>query len=196
MGSAAHWFSTLVDIVVVIDAFVAALAGVHLTARTLFAMGRDGGIPRAFAATTPRFRSPYVGIAVSVALTLLLGAWLGRHYGVSTYFALMATTASLGILFVYALVAVAGMVFFWNARHRQGESYNIALDVILPLIAVAICGYAIYSTLIPRPPAPISYSAWIALAWLGLGLLMVLGLALTRPDRVRTFGKAFDTSEH
>jgi amino acid transporter len=181
---------------VVIDAFVAALAGVHLTARTLFAMGRDGGIPRAFAATTPRFRSPYVGIAVSVVLTLILGAWLGRHYGVSTYFALMATTASLGILLVYALVAIAGMVFFWNARHRQGESYNIVLDVILPLIAVAICGYAIYSTLVPRPPAPISYSAWIALAWLGLGLLMVLGLVLTRPDRVRTFGKAFDTSEH
>ena len=190
----AHWFSTFVAIVVVIDAFVAALAGVHLTARTLFAMGRDGGMPRAFAATTPRFHSPYVGIAASVALTLLLGAWLGRHYGVSTYFALMAITGSLGILFVYALVAIAGMVFFWNA-HRRGESYNIILDVILPLIAVAICGYAIYTTLVPRPPPPISYSAWIALAWLGLGLLILLGLMLTRPDRVRTFGKAFDTSE-
>jgi len=40
-----HWFSTLVDIVVVVDSFVAALAGVHLTARTLFAMGRDRAIP-------------------------------------------------------------------------------------------------------------------------------------------------------
>ena len=133
---------------------------------------------------------------ITPLLTLILGAWLGRHYGVSTYFALMATTASLGILLVYALVAIAGMVFFWNARHRPGESYNIVLDVILPLIAVAICGYAIYSTLVPRPPAPISYSAWIALGWLGLGLLVVLWLVITRPDRVRTFGKAFDTTEH
>src|SRR5215469_4772378 len=190
-----HWFSTLVDIVVVIDAFVAALAGVHLTARTLFAMGRDGGIPRVFAATLPRFRSPYLGIAVSIALTLALGAWLGRHYGVFTYFALMATTASLGILFVYALVAIAGMVYFWNARRQKGESYNVMLDVVLPLIAVVICGYAIYSTLIPRPPAPISYSAWIALAWLVAGLLVVAWLMLTRRDRVRMFGKAFDTSE-
>jgi amino acid transporter len=191
-----HWFATLVDIVVVIDAFVAALAGVHLTARTLFAMGRDGGLPRQFALTTPRFRSPYVGIAASVLLTLVLGAWFGRHFGVSLYFDLMATTASLGILFVYALVAIAGMVFFWNARRRGQERYNIVLDVVLPLIAVAICGYAIYSTLVPRPPAPISYSAWIALAWVAAGLLIVLGLVLTRPDRVRTFGQAFDTSEH
>jgi amino acid transporter len=190
-----HWFSTLVDIVVVIDAFVAALAGVNLTARTLFAMGRDGGIPRQFAAVTPRFRSPYVGIAVSVALTLVLGAWFGRHFGVSLYFALMATTASLGILFVYALVAIAGMVFFWRARRRDGTRYNVLLDVVLPLIAVAICGYAIYSTLVPRPPAPISYSAWIALAWVAAGLVVVVFLMLARPDRVRTFGQAFDTTE-
>jgi amino acid transporter len=191
----AHWFSTLVDLVVFIDAFVAALAGVHLTARVLFAMGRDGGLPRAFAATTPRFRSPYVGIALSVVLTLVLGAWFGRHFGVSLYFDLMATTASLGILFVYALVAIGGMVFFWRARHQKGESYNIILDVVLPLIAVVICGYAIYSTLVPRPPAPISYSAWIALAWLVAGLLVVGVLVLTRPDRVREFGKAFESSD-
>ena len=189
-----HWYSTLVDIVVVVDAFVAALAGVHLTARTLFAMGRDGGIPRVFAATTPRFRSPYVGIGVSIVLTLVLGAWLGRHFGVGTYFALMATTASLGILFVYALVAIAGMVFFWKAR-QEGQSYNVILDVVLPVIAVAICGYAIYSTLFPRPPAPISYSAWIALGWLAAGVLVVIWLMLTRRDRVRTFGRAFDASE-
>jgi len=190
-----HWYGTLVDIVVAIDAFVAALAGVHLTARTLFAMGRDGGIPRVFAATTPRFRSPYVGIALSVVLTLVLGAWLGRHYGVGLYFALMATTASLGILFVYALVAIAGMVFFWNARRQSGQSYNIILDIVLPVIAVAICGYAIYSTLIPRPPAPIGYSAWIALAWLAAGLLVLIWLLVTRRDRVRTFGKAFEAGE-
>ncbi len=187
-----HWFAVLVDVVVVIDAFVAALAGVHLTARTLFAMGRDRGLPRAFAATTPRFRSPYVGIGASVALTLVLGATLGRHYGVGTYFALMATTASLGILLVYALVAIAGMVFFWKVRHEVGERYNVLLDVVAPLIAVAICGYTIYASVYPRPPAPISYSLWIALAWLAAGLLIVAGLMLARPDRVRSFGRAFE----
>lgn len=190
-----HWFGTLVDIVVVVDSFVAALAGVHLTARTLFAMGRDRGIPRVFAATIPRFRSPYVGIGVSVLLTLVLGATLGRHYGVITYFALMATTGSIGILFVYILVTLAGMVFFWRAR-RAGESYNWLLDVGLPLIAVAVCGYSIYASVFPRPPAPISYSLWIALGCLVAGLLAVAGLVLTRPDRVRAFGQAFDASTH
>jgi amino acid transporter len=186
-----HWFSTLVDIVVVVDSFVAALAGVHLTARTLFAMGRDRGIPRVFAAVTPRFHSPYIGVAVSVALTLVLGATLGRHYGVLTYFALMATTGSIGILLVYVLVAIAGMVFFWKARGRPGESYNWFLDIVAPLVAVAVCGYTIYASIWPRPPAPISYSLWIALGLLIAGLIILAVLVVTRPDRVRSFGRAF-----
>lgn len=107
----AHWFSTFVDVVVAIDAFVAALAGVQLTARTLFAMGRDRGIPSVFASTTPRFKSPWVGISAGVVLTFILGVTLGRHYGVFTYFALMATTGSLGILFVYASGVVGNGLF-------------------------------------------------------------------------------------
>ena len=175
---------------------MAALAGVQLTARTLFAMGRDRGIPRVFAAVTPRFRSPYVGIAVSVALTSVLGATLGRHYGVLTYFALMATTGSIGILLVYVLVAIAGMVFFWQVRGEPGESYNWFLDVVAPLVAVAVCGYTIYASIWPRPPAPISYSLWIALGLLVAGLVIVAVLVVARPDRVRSFGQAFETSGH
>jgi amino acid transporter len=188
-----HWFATLVDIIVVIDAFVAALAGVHLTARTLFAMGRDGALPRLFAATTRRFRSPYTGILACVVLTLVLGATLGRHYGVFTYFALMATTGSLGILLVYILVAIAGAVYFWRIRLEPGQSWNVVADVLLPLAAVAVCGYTIYASVLPRPPAPISYSLWIALGCLAAGLVAVAGLALTRPDQVRRFGEAFES---
>jgi amino acid transporter len=107
----------------------------------------------------------------------------------------MATTGSIGILFVYVLVCLAGMVFFWRAR-SAGGSYNWLLDIVLPLIAVAVCGYSIYASIFPRPPAPISYSLWIALGCLVAGLLVVLGLVYTRPERVRAFGQAFDASSH
>jgi hypothetical protein len=86
------------------------------------------------------------------------------------------------------------MVFFWRAR--GAESYNWLLDIVLPLIAVAVCGYAIYSSVWPRPPAPISYSLWIALGCLVAGLLVVGGLVVARPERVRAFGQAFDAGGH
>ncbi len=192
----AHWFGTFLDVVVVVDAFVAALAGVQLTARTLFALGRDRGLPSLFSATTPRFKSPFVGIGFSIALTLVLGATLGRHYGVFTYFDMMATSGSLGILFVYILVAVSGMVYFWRMRNRAAHAYNVLLDVVLPLGAVAICGYTIYSSITPAPPAPISYSVWIALGWLVLGVIIVGIVLVTRPEAVRGFGRAFVGSPH
>ena len=189
-----HWFGTLVDVVVVVDAFVAALAGVHLTARTLFAMGRDRGLPRFFAATTPRFGSPWAGIVLSVALTLVLGATLARHYGVILYFYLMATTGALGVLLVYVLVAVAGAVYFWRIRREPGQGWNPVLDAVFPLAAVAICGYAIYYSVVPLPAAPVGYALWIALGVLGAGVVLIVALALTRPDRVRAFGRAFEES--
>ena len=59
-------FATLVDIAVVVDAFVAALAGVALVSRTAFAMGREGGLPRMFAWTHPRLNTPWVAIFSTV----------------------------------------------------------------------------------------------------------------------------------
>jgi hypothetical protein len=57
---------------------------------------------------------------------------------------------------------------------------------------VVVCGYAIYYSVVPLPPAPIGYSLWIALGALGAGVLIIVGLALTRPERVRAFGRAFE----
>jgi len=39
-------------------------------------MGREGGLPKAFAWTHPRFRTPWVGIATGLAITALLGVHL------------------------------------------------------------------------------------------------------------------------
>jgi hypothetical protein len=67
----------------------------------------------------------------------------------------------------------------------------VLLDVVLPVAAVAICGYTIYSSIVPVPPAPISYSVWIALGWLALGVIIVGIVLVTHPEAVRGFGRAF-----
>jgi amino acid transporter len=191
---AGTWLSILVDLCVAANGFVAALAGVHLTARTLLAMGRDGGLPRAFAWTHPRWRSPWTGVLAAGALTILLGAWLGNHYGPFIYFAFMATTASLAILFVYVLVAGGGMVLFWRER-ASGIRYNPVLDILLPGVAIALCGYTIYKSIEPVPPHPINEAPYISGAWLLLGLVVLAFLWFRRPEKVRTFGAALAAGE-
>jgi amino acid transporter len=194
------WLSVLVDLAVITSAFIAALAGLHLTARTFFAMGREGGLPRVFAWTHPRFRSPWVGIALALVITFLLDLILGRHWNHPapnpfTYVQFMALTATLAILAVYILVALSGMLFFWRMRTAQNVGYNVVLDVVLPLSAIAICGYTIYKSVHPLPPSPMKYGPWIALAWLALGVAIALWLKVTRPKSVRAFGSILGEGE-
>lgn len=56
----------IIDFSVPASGFIAALGGLHLTSRTLYAMGREGGLPRVFGWTHPRFRTLWTGIAFSL----------------------------------------------------------------------------------------------------------------------------------
>ena len=192
-----NWLSVIIDLSVAASGFIAALAGVNLTARTLFAMGREGGLPRAFAWTHPRFKTPWVGIAVSLVITMLLTVLIAHRasFGPITYFIFMATTATIGILITYILVAVSGIVYF--SRRRKGGAYNVFFDLIVPLGAIAICGYTLWKTLHPTPPYqhPITWAPWLGLAWLAIGIVIAAWLHATRPQQVETFGSILGASE-
>jgi amino acid transporter len=184
------WFATLVDVAVVVDAFVAALAGAALVSRTAFAMGREGGLPRAFAWTHPRFKTPWVSILATMALTLVLVSWLARGTwnNAFTYFAFMATTATFGILGAYILTALAGMAYFWRMRVASAIAYNPLWDAVVPVGAIVICALTIYWSIFPRPPAPISYAPYVAGGWLALGLVWLAWLRARSPEKVAQFG--------
>ncbi len=193
---AGTWLAVIVDLAVCVGSFVAALAGVNLTARTVFAMAREGGMPRQFAWTQPRFGTPWVAIGAVLVLTLALVtslAWIAWDDPFK-YFGFMATTATFAILGAYILIALAGMVYFWRSR-SEDVAFHIVFDALLPLGAVAICGYTIYESYKAPGPPPNTASPWIALAWLGVGIVVLGWLAATRPDRVRSFGSILGAGE-
>jgi amino acid transporter len=189
-----NWLAVIIDFSVAASGFIAALGGLHLTSRTLFAMGREGGLPRVFAWTHPRFKTPWTGIAFSLVVTLLLGAVFAHHYDPITYFIWMATCATIGILIVYILVAFSGVVFF--ARGRAG-GWNPLLDLVIPAGAIAICGYTLYKSIHPSPAYTgiVKWAPWVALIWLALGVAIDVVLTATRPEKVHAFGSILAASE-
>jgi amino acid transporter len=188
-----NWLAVIIDFSVAASAFVAALAGTNLTSRTAYAMGREGGLPRAFAWTHPRFRTPWVGIVFSLVVTLLLGVFFAHHYDPITYFIWMATCATIGILITYILIAMGGIAFF--AKDRTG--WNPLLDLVVPAGAIAICGYTLYKSIHPTPAYTgiVKWAPWVALIWLALGVVIDLWLTLMKPDRVRAFGTILGAGE-
>jgi amino acid transporter len=189
-----NWLAVIIDFSVAASGFIAALGGLHLTSRTLFAMGREGGLPRVFAWTHPRFRTPWTGIAFSLVVTLLLGALFAHHYDPITYFIWMATCATIGILITYILIALSGIVFFARGRSR---GWNPLLDLVIPAGAIAICGYTLYKSIHPTPAYTgiVKWAPWVAIIWLVVGVAIDLVLTATRPDRVAAFGSILAASE-
>jgi amino acid transporter len=156
-------------------------------------MGREGGLPRVFAYTHPRFRTPWIGIGFSLIVTLLLGIFFAHHYDPITYFIWMATCATIGILITYILIALGGIAYF--ARDRAG--WNPLLDLVVPAGAIAICGYTLYKSIHPTPAYTgiVKWAPWVAIIWLALGVAIDAWLTATKPDRVRAFGSILGASE-
>jgi amino acid transporter len=187
---AGQGLATVVDCAVALDAFVASLAATVLVSRTLYAMGREGGLPRAFAWTHPKYKTPWLGVIASILLTIVLVTWLAYFtYDPLTYFAFMATAATFLLLGTYMLVSGAGLRYFWREKRAQGLHYNVLLDFIAPVVAIVICGLTIYWSIYPVPPHPLNEAPWLALGWLVVGVVVIGWMRLKDPERVRGFGR-------
>ena len=173
-------------------AFVVCVACATAATRTLFAMGREGVLPRTLAHTHPRFKTPVnATIAVAVlatAMALLIGYPLsdplfGQPF--SNYY-FWATLGTLAVIVVYALICLGGIAFFAKTRHTR--RWNPAVHVLVPLIGAVVFGAALYGSIHPTPPGILKWTPYVGLAWLVIGVGVLLWLRARRPDAVARIG--------
>jgi len=186
------WLGTLVEIGGMAAAFIVCVACATAAARTLFAMGREGVLPAAFARTHPRFKTPVnATIAVTVVATLmalLMGYPLsdptfGQPF--SNYY-FWATVGTLVIIVVYIMLCIGGIVFFW--RTRDSRKWNPIWHVALPVVGAVVFGAAWYGSVHPTPPGILKWTPFVAIAWLVIGVGVLLWLRARRPDSVAKIG--------
>jgi amino acid transporter len=186
------WLGTLVEIGGMLSAFIVCVACATAASRTLFAMGREGVLPKAFGQTHPRFKTPVnATIAVTVVATvmaLLIGYPLsdsafGQPF--SNYY-FWATTGTLVIIVVYIMLCLGGIVFFY--RTRDSRKWNPVSHVAVPLVGAIVFGAALYGSVHPTPPGILAWTPLVAVVWLVLGLGTLLWLRARRPDAVAQIG--------
>jgi amino acid transporter/Trk K+ transport system NAD-binding subunit len=71
LGKWGRWVAVLATIMASLSAFSVTLGA---SARVLFALGRDGHFPRAFARLHPKFRTPYVALFVCAVIVIIFGS--------------------------------------------------------------------------------------------------------------------------
>ncbi|MFI1866061.1 APC family permease [Streptomyces jumonjinensis] len=130
-----RWLADSMQVLIVISAFAATLAFHNAAARYLYALGREGLLPRRLAAVSPKQGSPAAAVVVQTVfgLVVVLG---GALLGADPYSEIFLWSNSMGVLGIMIMQALAALaVFFFFRRDRRGMP--LWRVVVAPLIAFA-----------------------------------------------------------
>jgi amino acid transporter len=186
--------AALLDAAAVLSALGAALVGVAVASRTLYALARDRILWNSLAAVSPRTGTPGGAVAASMTLTLalLLAFGLAGTAALDAFFYL-ATIGALCLLVVYVLVSVSALRLL--ARDRRPLRGVIKPSVIkpsvikprmtvpsaiLPIGGAAAALYVLYRNLIPAPAFPYDLFPYLVAGWLVLGLTVAAAVPQLR----------------
>lgn len=183
-GTGGDLFGALVDWIIIIDVFAVALGVATAISRGMFAMARDGHLPRAFAGLHSSRRTPVTAAGFVAALAVLICVAAQVFDGIVApavapdgspadpgpwfrIFQWEAAWGALGLIIVYGIVALSGF------KSHPGESrLGTGIAAVLGLGAV---GAAIFGTVYKAPPAFNLDSVWWVMAiWIVLGLVVMV----------------------
>jgi amino acid transporter len=153
-----------IAILVVISSAMAGLQ-VSMTAgaRTAYRMAQEGHLPRALGATN-RYNAPWVSV-IAIAAIAIVFIWYKPLADVTFYYNTVVVTLALS--YISALAAFIAVMF---ARLSTGKAIAAS---ILPLLAIAVLAYLMYSAGAEPADPKDKYQAWI----MGV-LVLVSGLGI------------------
>jgi APA family basic amino acid/polyamine antiporter len=149
------WLKFLVAVVAVFGLISVILFSLLGQVRILYAMGRDGLMPAAFARTSPRFRTPHVG-------TLWTGALAALTAGLVPL-GILGELISIGTLLAFAIVC-AGVLVLRHTQPQAHRPFRTPLVPLVPGLGVLCCVLLMFS--LPDD------------TWLRLLVWLVIGIAI------------------
>jgi len=180
--------STIIDLVIILDAISVAIAFTVAASRVFFALGRDGLLPRALATTT-RAGAPFGGnlVIVAAGIAALLFGGL-TNYGAAVKlpdeieaFTISAAAGSYLVEAIYVLLALTALWLVWKAasRYRVWQLIAVLIGLATPILAYK-------GSLDPWPTYPNNRGIIFALVSVGIAVVWWAYLRYRHPERIRT----------
>jgi len=210
----ANYLTDWVLLVVAIDAFFCGLGLHNAVTRVLYAMGRDGVLPRVLGRTHHKYKSPYAAIFTYLVLTVVstlaiiffttqasrnaLGGGPGPNAAGLYVFTEGLTIITPPIMLGYVLLSIAGIAFSGktqgartlNARHLTVSVVALAASIL------AVYGGLYYSFTEVAPgagiPTPFAVIPWLVLAWIVVGAVVGLSVRRRSPETWQKMGAIFE----
>ncbi|WP_327392830.1 APC family permease [Streptomyces sp. NBC_01186] len=159
------WLKTTVAVSKAIGAAFAALAGQAAASRLLFAMARDGRLPRVLGVVSPRTGVPWRALLLSAVLTMGAAVWAARAAeGLDR----LVSIVDIGALFAFGMLHLSVMGYYGLRRGAPEHRMSVLRDWVVPLVGLAIIVAVIVTAN--------REAHWVGLVWLALALLALLVL--------------------
>jgi amino acid transporter len=183
------WF--FVFLAIVNSTIANANAGVNVSSRTAYAMGRIRAFPAFLAHINARHRSPVYSILTAFVITIVVTLALGLKYTAPVAFAMTGTGIVILLVAIYILMNVACIGYF--ARRRTG--FNVLSHLIIPLLGVIVfvpawlsaAGIPAFNFITPLS-TPYSYMGPAMAVWMVIGVIYLIVLYSRNKQRVTEVG--------
>ncbi len=157
------WFAGFVDLGAILGMLTVILVMTYGQTRILFAMSRDGLLPKVFSDVHPKYGTPYKA-------TWLIGSIIALIAGFVPL-GTLAELVNIGTLAAFTLIAAAIIVL----RKREPDlprKFHCPGVPYVPALAMLFCGFLM---------AQLSALTWICfVAWLVIGLVVYFGYSRQR----------------
>jgi amino acid transporter len=159
-----------------LSALGAALVGVAIASRTLYALACDRILASALATVSHQTGTPVGAVTANMALTFALLLSFGvAGTGALHAFFYLAMIGALRLLVVYVLVSVSAL-----RLHMHGRDKRRLRAAVLPLGGAVAALYVLYRNLISAPAFPYSLFPYLVRGWLVLGLTVAAAMPQLR----------------
>ncbi|MBT2489193.1 APC family permease [Streptomyces sp. ISL-96] len=159
-ASIATWLGDLVAVSKAVGAAFAALAGQAAAGRLLFAMAREGRLPRVLAKVDAASGVPRIALGVAAVVTLVAAVWASRRDDGLDH---LVSVVDIGALTAFVLLH-ASVVGWFAVRRMEGPPVwwrHVLLPVLGAAVAVAVIAEASGAAQV------------VGALWLAVGLVVV-----------------------
>jgi amino acid transporter len=186
----AFWFFVFLGIV---NSTIAnANAGVNVSTRTAYAMGRISAFPHFLARVHPKHRSPVPALLTAFVITVAVTLGLGLKYNPTEAFFMVGAALVIVIVAVYILMNAACIGFF----ARRGHRFNPWLHGVIPVLGIIFfvpawltaAGIDVDRKYITPFAPPVSYMGPGVAGFMIIGVIYLIYLYRRHPQRVEEVG--------
>ncbi|MCF6472975.1 amino acid permease [Nonomuraea sp. MG754425] len=167
------WLATIISVGAIAGLTTVVLVLLLGQTRVLFAMSRDGLLPRSLAKVDPHFGTP-------ARLTVLIGLVTMALAGFVS-FAELAELVNIGTLFAFVVVSL-GVIVLRRTRPDLPRAFRVPLVPVLPVLAVLACVYLMLN---------LPVETWLRFViWMIIGLVVYFGYGYWHSRQAFSWQKA------